>query len=67
MRNHITPDHAAWPNASQHARFASSVAVSNQRLELVRDDHAEQAAKTNTEHQGTAVPASDFEGFGSFS
>lgn len=67
MRNHITPDESAWANASRQAHFAATAANSNQRLDLVHDERAEPAAGAIVDSPASVLPASDFEGFGSFS
>jgi hypothetical protein len=68
MRNYITPDHCALSTPSTEARHVSSVANSNQRLELVKDDRNSNVTDARSNLATKVAPHSiDFEGFGSFS
>lgn len=65
MRNYITPEHCPLSDAAIEARQVSSVANSNQRLELVHNDRLSDA-EGNRVGAPSAVVSSDFQGFGSF-
>ncbi|POR42694.1 hypothetical protein [Methylobacterium sp. V23] len=68
MRNYITPKHCPLSDAAIEKRHVSSVANSNQRLELVQDDRIRDASQKHFSVPSKVVPStSDFEGFGSFS
>ncbi|WP_156648111.1 hypothetical protein [Methylobacterium sp. Leaf88] len=68
MRNHITPDHRALSGPSIEAGQNSGSAAPTQRLERLHDEHGGPAAGPPSRPSGARVsPASDFEGFGSFS
>jgi hypothetical protein len=68
MRNHITTTHCALSTASVEAHRVTSVATSNQRLELVHDERSREAEASQSSSPCKSAPASsDFEGFGSFS
>lgn len=68
MRNHITPANAAWPNATHQANLMATSVGSNQRMDLVNDAAEARSMPNALKLEGAVVtPASDFEGFGSFS